>query len=527
MTKRKTGNNPIDTSHSYKPPHFLKAVWKDGRIGWGVALGAAVLFGLIAAVAMPRGPTTAALALFGMFGGLAVGLIAGFATRSRWAMLLAPVAHMITMEITWLGVPGVTVDGIRLDNMYGVLALVFGRGFYALIVLLPMILGASLGAEFARRLSGRTARAESKLQTIARWTPTAIVALILVVLAVMIILPASTPQIPGTDGKPLPGSIAELATVKLNGDDQAVLIRGHNTDNPVLLYLSGGPGQSDMAYARVLYTDLEKDFVVVSWDQRGNGKSYSALDPASEFTFNRSISDTIELTNYLRERFGEEKIYLMGESYGSLLGVQAVKQRPDLYYAYIGSGQMVSPKETDRRLWQDMQDYANRTGNEQLGATMRAYGQPPYQDVYAYMTVMSYYDALAGPYTPPADYMQKGQASGVGPYGVLASEYSFVERVNVIRGLFDVFSLMYPQLQEIDYRQDVPRLEVPVYILDAEHELPSRRNLSVEWYNQLEAPHKEMITFENAGHSVGFEEEYNLSLIMNESIVPRTYPGKK
>ncbi|CAJ36922.1 alpha/beta fold hydrolase [Methanocella arvoryzae] len=526
MTKRKSDKTTIDTSHTGKLPPFLEAIWRDNRIGWAIAIGTAIVFGALVALIMPRGPTTATLALLGMSGGLAAGLIAGIATRSRWAMLLAPVAHMITMEITWLGVPGVTVDAIRLDNMYGILALIFGRGFYALMVLLPMVLGASLGAWFARRLSGRSTPAESKLKTIARWTPTVIVTLVLIGLAVLVVLPPGTPPILGADGKPLPGSIAELQTVKINGDDQAILIRGHSVDNPVLLYLSGGPGQSDMAFCRVLYTDLEKDFVVVSWDQRGNGKSYSALDPVSEFTFNQSVSDTIELTNYLRERFGEDRIYLMGESYGSLLGVQAVKQRPDLYYAYIGSGQMVSPKETDRRLWQDMQDYANRTGNEQLGATMRAYGQPPYQDIFGYMTVMSYYDALAGPYTPPAEYMQKGQGANIGPYGVFASEYSFVERVNVVRGLFDVFSIMYPQLQEIDYRQDTTKLDVPVYILDAGHELTSRRNLATEWYNMLEAPHKEMITFENAGHSVAFEEEYNLSRIMRESIVPATYTKK-
>ncbi len=509
-----------------RQPKLLEAVWRDRRIGIAIAVCVTVLFGLLVGVTMPRGPVTATQALLVMFTGLVVGLIAGLVTRSRWAMLIAPVAHILTMELMWLNVPGTTVDAIRLDNTFGIFALIFGRGFYALLAILPMSLGASFGAEIARRLSGQAVRSASRLREVARWTPAAIVSVVLIALAVMIVLPPSTPQILGPDGKPLPGSVAELTTVKLNGHDQAVMIRGNSTDNPVLLYLSGGPGQSDLAYSRVLYGDLEKNFVVVSWDQRGNGKSYSALDPASTLTFDQAVSDTVELTNYLRERFGEDKIYLMGESYGTLLGVQTVKQRPDLYYAYISSGQMVSPRETDRRLWQDVQDYANKTGNEQLGASMRAYGEPPYRDIYAYMTVMSYYDALAGPYTPPEEYMRKGQASGVGPYGIMASEYSLVEKVNVIRGLFDVFSIMYPQLQEIDYRKDTEKLNVPVYALDAEHELTARRNLSLEWYRGLEAPHKELITFENAGHSVAFEEAHNLSRILNETVLPATYPGR-
>ena len=92
------------------------------------------------------------------------------------------------------------------------------------------------------------------------------------------------------------------------------MLRGQSIDKPVLLYLSGGPGQSDLPYSRLLFDDLSRNFVVVSWDQRGTGKSYAALDPTSTLTLNQAIADTIELTQYLRERFGEKKIYLLGES---------------------------------------------------------------------------------------------------------------------------------------------------------------------------------------------------------------------
>jgi len=98
---------------------------------------------------------------------------------------------------------------------------------------------------------------------------------------------------------------------------------------------------------------------------------------------------------------------------------------------------------------------------------------------------MTYYDALGTPYTPPAAYIARGEESGIGPFGILGSEYSFVDKANVIRGLVDMFSLMYPQLQEIDFRTDVTALEVPVYLLDGANELRGRRELAQEWFAQL------------------------------------------
>jgi pimeloyl-ACP methyl ester carboxylesterase len=282
-----------------------------------------------------------------------------------------------------------------------------------------------------------------------------------------------------------------------------------------------------LPYSRVLFEDLTQDFVVVSWDQRGTGKSYPALYPTETLTLEQAVSDTIELTNYLRQRFDEEKIYLMGESWGSTLGVLAVQQHPDLFYAWIGSGQMVSQRETDRILYQKVLDMAERTGNQELKQQMLAFGEPPYADTpYPNAVVMGQYDALGEPYQPPADYIERGTAANLGPWGVLGSEYNLVEKVNVLRGLIDMFTVMYPQLQEIDFRQDVPSLDVPVYILDGAAELAARRDLALHWYDQLNAPLKKRYTFDNAGHSVAFEQFSALHQILTEEVLPETYPSQ-
>ena len=139
---------------------------------------------------------------------------------------------------------------------------------------------------------------------------------------------------------------------------------------------------------------------------------------------------------------------------------------------------------------------------------------------------MGQYDALYKPYTPSQAYMDLGNAAGIGPYGVLASEYNLVEKFNVLRGLLDTFTVLYPQLQEIDFRRDVKRLAVPVYILDGTAELAARRDLTHEWFDALAAPTKRLFTIGNAAHSVAFEQFEQFGTIMRETVLPATYQAR-
>ncbi|HHX64391.1 MAG TPA: alpha/beta fold hydrolase [Chloroflexi bacterium] len=483
---------------------------RPGAVAVGVAMGVIALAGLLTGVTMPRGPITFVQALIGMGVCLGIGLVAGLALRSRWALLPAALVYFAAFELARLGAVGPTVDAIRLNNTAGILAFVLGRGFFGFVVLPAMILGVNVGAAMAQHVS--MARPSTILP-----------AIVVAAMAALVSWPAGTPPIVDKEGEPLPGSVAELVTVPIGGHDQALLIRGYSTDKPVLLYLSGGPGQSNLPFTRVLFDDLSRDFIIVTWDQRGTGKSYSALDPVSTLTLEQAIADTNELAAYLCERFDEEKIYLLGESWGSTLGVLAAQQRPDLYHAVIGSGQMVSQVETDRRLYYDVLDYAARTGDAALSRQMRAYGEPPYADMSAYMVVMGYYERLYKPYTPPAAYIERGTAARLGPWGVLASEYNLVEKVNSLRGFLDMGSTMYPQLQDIDFRRDVPRLDVPLYILDGEAELSARRDLALEWFEMVDAPIKRIYSFENAAHAPAFEHFEAFGEIMTGTILPETY----
>ena len=470
--------------------------------------------------AMPRGPITSVQALLVVTGGLVVGVIAGLVMRSRWALLIAPVTSVAVLEVALRVGHSLVFDPPRFDMTYGIVAIVLGRGFIFLVGIIPMMVGVPYGTALARRIDRRPAKHHGLVHRAIGFLPTAGI----IALALLIAWPASMPPVRGADGNEISGGINELTTVPLGGHDQWISIRAAHPDAPVLLWLSGGPGQSDMAFTRALFDNVAREMVFVNWDQRGAGKSRPALDPADTMTPDQAVSDTIELANYLRDRFDEEKIYLAGESWGTTLGVLAVQQRPDLFYAYIGSGQMVSQRETDRIIYHDLLDYAATTGDSDLTRRLQEFGEPPYADIWAYTYVLDHYELIEPEYTPPQVYLDAGNRANIGPWGVLADEYTFVEKVNLLAGALDMFAVMYPQLQEIDFRTDVPVLEVPVYVMLGEAELAGRAILAREWFDLLQAPHKELLVIEKAGHSTALEGVIEFHDLLVNEILPTTYP---
>ena len=169
----------------------------------------------------------------------------------------------------------------------------------------------------------------------------------------------STPPILDAQGQAIPNSIAVMEKVKLGGAEEWVTIRGRDSRNPVLLFLAGGPGGTQLVTARRALTRLEDRFVVVNWDQPGAGKSFDAID-RSKLTPDRYVTDAHELVLNLRQRFGKEKIYVLGESWGSALGIMVVQRYPELFQAFIGTGQMVAFLENDRICY----DFALRLAQE-------------------------------------------------------------------------------------------------------------------------------------------------------------------
>lgn len=455
----------------------------DARLRWAAGVLGTTVVGLVWGLAEPRGPVTGWQAAILIGSSVAVGWLGGRVTASRRAAAVLAVAFILGFEIGRLGCRLPTVATFDPSSAFGVIAIVLGRLVPWLSAAIPLAIGVGWGAP--RRVGRR---------------PIALVALTVAsaLLAGWLVLPATTEPVRA------PGGLAELVEVNLGGHPQWIQVRGTNRDNPVMLYLSGGPGQSDLAYSRVLLEPLLDQVTIVGWDQRGTGKSYPSLDAAS-LTPARAVDDVVELARLLTRRFHQERIYLLGESWGSLLGVLAVQRAPELFAGYIGSGQMVDVLETDEAIYAGLVAAATSDGDQALVAELNRLGPPPYPSVLDYGRIMTLYPRLEGSYVPPADYRERAARGGVGPLGILGAEYSPVEKLNVVRGLMDMFSVMYPQLQDIDLRRSVTRLEVPIFILCGDHELTARSDLARGWYGQVSAPDKHWFQLPQAGHAVAFE----------------------
>jgi proline iminopeptidase len=180
---------------------------------------------------------------------------------------------------------------------------------------------------------------------------------------------------------------------------------------------------------------------------------------------------------------------------------------------------MVSQRESDQIIYQDMLAYAARAGDTRLADNLRRWGEPPYRDLYAYANQIQYYDKI-GPYPKTLWFTSHGP-SGLDGNG--AVEYGPLDKVNKLKALFDMASVMYPQLQTVDLRRDVPGLAVPVYLVQGAYELRGRLEPAHQWFDALTAPHKEWITFNRSGHIPQFEEFALFQQLLTDTIVPRTY----
>jgi len=488
-------DGPVDAPREHPP--------LDRSAGLGRAVAAVALLGLVAGWWTPRGPVTTPEALATIGISLLVGALAGRVVRTRWAVLVAPLVFAVTFELVRAGTFGPLMDSIHLGSDYGILAFALGRGFHAVLALVPMMFGAAVGAARARHLdaSERVWSRAGRVGLWARCTVTVVVALALVALTAGVSRPASTSPIDGPDGSVLAGSVAELTRVSIGGHDLSLMIRGNDVANPVLLFLAGGPGGGEMGAMRRHGGALERAFTVVTFDQRGAGTSYDSLEPTSSLTLGGSVNDAVEVTNYLRDRSHQDKIHVLGQSRGTTLGVLVVQQHPELFRAFIGTGQMVSPRETDRIIYTDTLAWAKRSGHTALVDQLLKSGPPPYTDVLDYEPALSHEKDVY-----PFDHRVNDEGAGGFSENIFVEEHTLVQQLQMLPAFLDVFTVLYPQLQDIDFRVDVPRLEVPVYLVQGGHEARGSAQLADEWFAGLSAPTKQLIIFDTSGHRPVFEQ---------------------
>ena len=315
----------------------------------------------------------------------------------------------------------------------------------------------------------------------------------------------STSPITDARGRRVAGGIASLERVVLGGVAQSIVIRGWSAANPVLLYLHGGPGTSELGMLRTYNMQaLEQRFTVVVWDQRGAAKSYSALEPASGMTVEQLLSDTCELVELLCKRFGQPKIFLVGHSWGSTLGVLTVKRHPERFHAYVGVGQVVNMLEGERLSYAWTLEQARRAGDTRSVAKLEQIGVPPYAEPVRPKVITQ--RAILGKYGGEVHGSRYGGMFVVLNALLRTREYGWVDRINFFRGIFASIDLLWPQIMSINLFEQAPELDVPVYFLEGRHDHEAPSVLVEQYHRALVAPRKRLIWFERSAHFVNTEE---------------------
>jgi pimeloyl-ACP methyl ester carboxylesterase len=318
------------------------------------------------------------------------------------------------------------------------------------------------------------------------------------------------------NGNPLTGSISEKRYVEINGVKQGMFIKGKDKTKPVLLYLHGG--LPDYFLTERYPTGLENHFVVCWWEQRGSGLSFSADVAKKTITLKQLLADTKEVTNYLRKRFGKEKIYLMGHSGGTFIGIQAAAQHPELYYAYIGIAQMKDQLRSEQLAYQYMLDEFRKNGNNRMVKKIEAApvsmstGIPD-----KYLTLRDEAMHSLGIGTTHA---MKSVINGIFLESLKKRDYTLSEKFKIWRGKATLgVSPLWKNMISTDLAKEVATLDIPVYFFHGIYDYTVSYNLAMEYFKMLKAPLKGFYTFEKSAHSPLFEEPKKMQYILQEDVL--------
>ena len=318
-------------------------------------------------------------------------------------------------------------------------------------------------------------------------------------------------------GNVLRGSVSEIIRMEIGGVEQGMIIRSKSIDNPVLLFLHGGPGNPQY----VIFNDigLEDYFTVCWWDQRGSGMSYTSKRDSEGITLDQMVSDTIEVTNYLRSRFGKEKIYLMGQSFGSFLGINAVDRHPELYEAYIGINQVTNQLESEKLGYESMMRIARESGDKEIIEKLEKY------ELDGAGTVTNDYLALrSGIMLKQGTGTFHNNSTTAFQYAIMpllkAREYTLADKYGFIAGsLFMLNSPVNKAQFTTNVMETITEVKVPVYILHGVYDRQASYELSERYFEMLKAPKKEFYSFENSAHGAHMEEPERVIKIIEEDIL--------
>lgn len=349
-----------------------------------------------------------------------------------------------------------------------------------------------------------------------------LICIIICVGLLMVYSPGKPKPFLDENGKEISGSISEKIHVKINGVEQGMFIKGKDKTKPVLLFVHGGPGMPEYVISQNYETVLENYFTVCWWEQRGAGLSFNSDISPDTITVDQLISDTIEVTNYLRNRFKQDKIYLMGHSWGSFIGIQTVAREPELYNAYIAISQMSRQLESEKLAYEYIVKQYKMEGNKKVLEKLE--NSPIDQETNLPIKYWEMREDLMHSLGIGTTHDMKSVITGIFLPVMKSPEYTLKEKINLWRYKFSSPSVkkLQSKMYGTDLIKGIQKLDVPVYFCHGIYDYTDSYQIAKEHFDKLQAPMKGFYTFNASAHSPLFEEPEKFGHILEEDVLNGT-----
>jgi pimeloyl-ACP methyl ester carboxylesterase len=303
--------------------------------------------------------------------------------------------------------------------------------------------------------------------------------------------------------------IHHFEMVEIGGIKQAVLINGKNTDNPVLIYLHGGPGFPMLPFEPydLNMKKMEEYFTIVYWEQRGTGKSYHSKISDESMNVEQFIADTRDVVEYVREKLNVDKVYLWGHSWGSNLGAIYASRFPETLHAYISTGQSVNPFLNERLAYEyvlrQATDQNNRRALRQLARIDTIPSNYTVGDALTIRKWVYKYGGIVFNNSNERPYVDLEEIRVI----LSTPTYSWLAKLNLILNPYFSINTLWEDLKQLNLYTEAPKIEVPVYFLVGRHDIIVSHVLAEQYFTKLHAPKgKSLIWFEESAHRPYQEE---------------------
>jgi pimeloyl-ACP methyl ester carboxylesterase len=310
-----------------------------------------------------------------------------------------------------------------------------------------------------------------------------------------------------------PNGIDEGRYVEVGGIEQWISIRGEDRKNPVLLFLHGGPGDATNPWGYAGFRSWLKHFTVVQWDQRGAGRTLgrSGASLASTITIERMVQDGIELAELLRKTLRHDKVVLVGHSWGSILGVFMAKTRPDLFYAFVGTGQVADPGKNYAVAYTDLVAKAQRLGESRALLELKEVGPPPYSDRRGYAVQRKWSNLFEG-----ADFF----LSSMFGLALTAPGYSLRDINDWAEGQDLSGQRLMPKTSILEPKVLGGEFALPVFVIQGAEDFTTPTSLARTFLDSLRAPRKAFVAVEGGGHFAVFMKSDAFLYVLVSRVLP-------